>query len=88
VFWQTCPSGGGSAPANTMSQGGAITMSGTFYAPCGALNLSGNLQMTAPKGGSLSVIASTIYASGSAGINAGNSSSGSGGAATILALVE
>jgi len=88
VFWQTCPSGGGSAPANTMAGGSTLDLSGAFYAPCGALNISNNVQMDTASGGSLSVIASTIYASGSAGINAISSSSGSGGAATIIALVE
>jgi len=88
VFWQTCPSGGGSAPANTMAGGSTLALSGTFYAPCGALNMSNNVQMTTATGGALSVIASTIYTSGSAGINATSSSGGSGGAATIVALVE
>ena len=88
MFWQTCPSGGGSAPANTMAGGSTLALSGTFYAPCGALNISNNVQMTTATGGSLSVIASTIYAAGSAGINATSSSAGGSGGATILALVE
>lgn len=79
AIWQTCPSGGGSAPANTMAGGSTLDISGAFYAPCGALNLSNNVQMDTASGGWMKVIASTIYASGSAGINASYPTGSSGG---------
>jgi hypothetical protein len=69
LFWQTCKADG-TAPANAMAGGSTLTMTGAFYAPCGALNLSNNIQMNAASGASMRVIANTIYAAGSAGINA------------------
>ncbi len=69
LFWQTCKSDG-TAPDNTMAGGSTLTMTGAFYAKCGALNLSNNIQMNAATGASMRVIAKTIYAAGSAGINA------------------
>jgi len=79
LVWQECPSSG-SAPANTMAGGSTLEVSGAFYAPCGALQMSNNAQLTTASGGSMSVIVNTISAVGSAGISAASSTGGSGGA--------
>jgi hypothetical protein len=77
LVWQTCPSSG-NAPANTMAGGSTLQISGAFYAPCGALNMSNNAQITTASGGSVSVITDTLSVVGSAGIAASGSNSGSG----------
>jgi Putative Flp pilus-assembly TadE/G-like len=79
LVWQECPSSG-SAPANSMAGGSTLQISGSFYAPCGALQISNNAQLTTASGGSMSVIVNTISAVGSAGISAASSTGGSGGA--------
>ncbi len=86
LVWQTCPSSG-SAPANTMAGGSTLQISGEFYAPCGALNLSNDAQMTTPTGGTMGVVANTISVVGSAAISAAASSS-SGSAASQLSLLK
>ena len=79
LVWQECPTSG-SAPANTMAGGSTLQVSGAFYAPCGALQMSNNAQLATASGGSMSVIVNTISAVGSAGIAAASSTGGSGGA--------
>ena len=86
VFWQTCPASG-SAPANTMTGGSTLNLAGAFYAPCGALQVSGNMNLGTVSGQSMSVVADTIYASGSASINATTTAS-STGAAVNVSLVQ
>lgn len=85
LVWQGCSSGG-TAPANTMNGGSTLQISGAFYAPCGALDLNNNAQLTTVSGKSTSVIANTIYATGSAGISVSGSSSG--GSATLPRLTQ
>jgi hypothetical protein len=79
LFWQECGSGG-TSPANSMAGGSSLVVSGAFYAPCGALNMSNNAQFTTAAGQSMSVIANTISAVGSAGISATSASTGTGAA--------
>jgi len=79
LVWQECPTSG-SAPANTMAGGSTLQISGAFYAPCGALQMSNNAQLTTASGGSMSVIVNTISAVGSAGISAASDTGASGGA--------
>jgi Flp pilus assembly protein TadG len=69
LFWQTCKADG-TAPTNTMAGGSTLTMAGSFYAKCGALNMTNNIQMNAASGATFRVIANSIYVAGSAGINA------------------
>ena len=69
VFWQGCKADG-TAPTNTMAGGSTLTMGGAFYARCGALSMTNNIQMNAASGATFKVVASTIYVAGSAGINA------------------
>jgi Flp pilus assembly protein TadG len=69
LFWQTCKADG-TAPTNTMAGGSTLTMAGAFYAKCGALNMTNNIQMNAASGATFRVIANSIYVAGSAGINA------------------
>jgi hypothetical protein len=69
LFWQTCKSDG-TAPKNAMAGGSTLSMNGSFYAKCGLLELTNNIQMNAAAGGTMRVVANTIYAAGSAGINA------------------
>jgi len=69
LFWQTCKADG-TAPTNMMAGGSTLTMAGAFYAKCGALNMTNNIQMNAATGASFRVIANSIYVAGSAGINA------------------
>ncbi len=69
LFWQTCKADG-TAPTNTMAGGSTLTMAGAFYAKCGALSMTNNIQMNAATGANFRVVASTIYVAGSAGINA------------------
>lgn len=69
LFWQGCKADG-TAPANTMAGGSTLTMTGAFYAKCGALSLTNNIQMKAASGAAMRVVASTIYVAGSAGIQA------------------
>jgi len=80
LVWQECPAPGAPALANTMAGGSTLQVSGDFYAPCGALQMSNNAQLTTASGGSMRVIANTISAVGSAGISASSSTSTSGGA--------
>jgi hypothetical protein len=86
VVWQTCPSSG-TAPASTMAGGSTLDLSGAFYAPCGALNLSNNAVLAAISGSSLNVVAQTLSAIGSAEIEAATGS-GSGGSSVTIALVQ
>ena len=69
LFWQTCKADG-TAPTNTMAGGSTLTMSGAFYAKCGQLQMTNNIQMNAAAGANFRVVARTIYVAGSAGINA------------------
>ena len=69
VFWQGCKADG-TAPTNTMAGGSTLTMGGAFYAKCGALSMTNNIQMNAASGATFQVVARTIYVAGSAGINA------------------
>lgn len=69
VFWQGCKADG-TAPTNTMAGGSTLTMGGAFYAKCGPLSMTNNVQMNAASGATFRVVASTIYVAGSAGINA------------------
>jgi len=71
LFWQTCPASG-NATTNTMAGGSTLNMSGAFYAKCGALSLTNNIQMSAAPDAAMRVVARTIYVAGSAGINASN----------------
>ena len=85
LVWQGC-SGSGTAPANTMNGGSTLQISGSFYAPCGALDLNNNAQLTTVGGKSTSVIANTIYATGSAGISVSGGSTG--GSAQLPRLTQ
>ncbi|MBN8893079.1 MAG: hypothetical protein BGP12_11775 [Rhodospirillales bacterium 70-18] len=69
VFWQGCTTTG-TAPANTMGGGSTLAISGSFYTPCGALNVANNIRLNAASGATMRVVAKTIYAAGSAQINA------------------
>ncbi len=69
LFWQTCKADG-TAPTNTMAGGSTLTMAGAFYAKCGELNMTNNIQMNAASGATFRVVANSIYVAGSAGINA------------------
>jgi Flp pilus assembly protein TadG len=86
LVWQTCPASG-SAPANSMSGGSTMQVSGQFYAPCGALNLSNNAQFTAASGSAMGVVASTLSVVGSAGI-AATPNTGSGSASAQIVLLQ
>ncbi|MBV9783502.1 MAG: hypothetical protein JO264_06745 [Acidisphaera sp.] len=86
AFWQTCPSAGGLAPANTLSGGGTLELSGDFYAPCGAVDANNNAQIIAAPSSSMSVIADTVYATGSAMIAASSTTSGSGSSGALALL--
>ena len=88
VVWQACPSSGSAAPINTMAGGSTLQISGAFYAPCGALNVSNNISLTSTSGGSDSVVADTIYATGSATITANASATGSSGTVAQVALLQ
>ena len=72
LFWQECGPGQAS-PDNTMAGGSSLVVSGAFYAPCGKLSMSNNAQFKTASGGSMSVVANTIEAVGSAGIAAAGS---------------
>ena len=72
LFWQECGPGHAS-PDNTMAGGSSLVVSGAFYAPCGKLSMSNNAQFKTASGGSMSVVANTIEAVGSAGIAAAGS---------------
>ena len=76
LIWQTCGSSG-SPPANIFNGGSALQISGSIYAPCGELELNNNAQITTKSGGTSNVIASTIYATGSAGLSVSGGSSSS-----------
>jgi hypothetical protein len=69
LFWQGC-SASGTAPANTMGGGSTLALTGGIYMPCGALNVSNNIRLNAASGATMRVVAKTIYAAGSAQINA------------------
>lgn len=69
VFWQACPASG-NAPDNSMAGGSTLILGGTFYAPCGALNMSNNARLNAPSSGGMDVVVRTLYAAGSAQVNA------------------
>jgi len=69
LFWQTCRADG-TAPTNTMAGGSTLTMAGAFYAMCGQLQMTNNIQMNAAAGANFRVVANMIYVAGSAGINA------------------
>ena len=77
LVWQECGPGG-SSPTNSMAGGSSLVVSGAFYAPCGKLSMSNNAQFTTASGGSMSVIANTIEAVGSAGISATSTNTGTG----------
>lgn len=88
VFWQTCtdPSNTGT---NTFNGGGTLELSGAFYAPCGTINANNDAKIEAASGGTMSFIASTIYATGSASIAAATGTSGSGSSGTTsLVLLQ
>jgi hypothetical protein len=55
-----------------------MQISGAIYTPCGALELSNNAQLTTQSGGTMTVVANTIYVTGSAGIAAVGSTSSTG----------
>lgn len=69
LFWQDCKADG-TAPENTMAGGSTLTITGAFYAKCGKLTLTNNIQMNAAVGQSMKVVANTIYVAGSAAISA------------------
>lgn len=69
MFWQGCPSSG-NAPENTLAGGSTLLMTGTFYAPCGAVTMNNNAKMTSSAAGPLNMIAKRIYAAGSATLTA------------------
>ncbi len=69
LFWQGCTAGG-TAPDNTMAGGSTLALTGGIYLPCGALNVSNNIRLNAASGATMRVVAKTIYAAGSAQINA------------------
>jgi Flp pilus assembly protein TadG len=69
LFWQGCSSSG-TAPDNTMAGGSTLALTGGIYMPCGALNVSNNIRLNAATGATMRVVAKTIYAAGSAQINA------------------
>ena len=83
LVWQQCPASG-SGKANSFAGGSTLQVSGEFYAPCGAVNLSNNAKLTTASGGSMGVVANTIYATGSGGISAAGSGSTSGAAQITL----
>jgi len=87
VFWQTCPSSG-TAPANSMA-GSAYTLylSGAFYAPCGALNISNGVTLANVSGDSMNVVALTVSVVGGGAIDA-SPGSGSGAGSVTIALVQ
>jgi hypothetical protein len=87
AVWQTCPSSG-LAPANSFAGGSTLQMSGAFYTPCGALQLSNNAQITTASGGTLQVIADAIQVVGSAGIALTGGNTGSSGAHAAVRLVQ
>lgn len=72
LVWQRCPTSG-SGKANSFAGGSTLQISGEFYAPCGAVNLSNNAKLATTSGGAMGVVANTIHATGSAGISAGSS---------------
>jgi Flp pilus assembly protein TadG len=86
LVWQTCGTSG-SDPANTMAGGSTLQASGAIYTPCGALNLSNNIQLKPTTGGNLNVVAQTIYATGSAGLYT-NSSGGSSSSSYQIVLLQ
>jgi len=86
LIWQTCNASNSTNPANTFNGGGTLEASGEIYMPCGALDLNNDAQLTATSSGSFGVVASTIYATGSAGLSttASGGSSSSGGQLVLV----
>ena len=76
LVWQVC--GSGAAGTNEFAGGSTMQISGAIYTPCGALELSNNAQLTTQSGGTMTVVANTIYVAGSAGIAAVGSTSSTG----------
>jgi Flp pilus assembly protein TadG len=87
LFWQTCGTSG-SDPANTMAGGSTFQASGAIYAPCGALNLSNDVQVKPTATGNLSVVAQTIYATGSATLTTNGAGGSSGSASYQIVLLQ
>jgi Flp pilus assembly protein TadG len=88
LIWQTCASSG-SDSANTFNGGSTLTATGAIYTPCGALDINNNAKITPATGGALSIVASTIYASGSgSSLSLSSSGSGSSSTATSYTLLQ
>jgi Flp pilus assembly protein TadG len=87
LVWQTCNSSG-SDPASTFAGGSTLQATGTIYTPCGALDLSNNIKLTANSGGSFGVVAQTIYATGSASLSTTASGSGSSSSTVQIVLLQ
>lgn len=90
LLWQTCPSPNASGTDSDVNgtidfnNGSPVSASGTIYAPCGTVKLENNAQLTTASGGSLSVIASEIYVTQSASIQATGANTSSGGRSVAL----
>ncbi len=86
LIWQaTCGNNNGSI---SFDGGSTLEMSGAVYAPCGAMNLSNNARLVAASGETLSVVADTIYATGSAAIAAASGSSSSSAPANTQVVLQ
>lgn len=88
LVWQTCGTGGtpSSLIDDPFNGGSTLEVSGAFYSPCGALELSNNAHLVAASGQSMSVIADTIHVTGSAGIAAATDSSSASTSTRVVLL--
>jgi Flp pilus assembly protein TadG len=91
LLWQTCPNpntSGAYANVNGVidfNNGSPVTASGTIYAPCGSVKLENNASLTTVSGGTLNVLASTIYVTQSASLQT-RSATASGGSRQVAVL--
>lgn len=89
AIWQTCGSGGSPANVidNQLTGSSVLTVAGGVYAPCGELNLNGNVQMVAAPGETLSVVADLVQVSGHGVLDVAAGSSASG-TPTFVVLMQ
>lgn len=82
ALWLACNTGGNQTA--TFNGGSTLSITGTVYMPCAAVNLSNNAVVSNPLNSSLSFIAYSLYATGSAALRTATSGSGGGSGAAVL----
>jgi hypothetical protein len=85
LVWQTCNSSG-SDSANTFQGGSTLAITGAIYTPCGQVNMSNNVKLTGASVGSFSVVAQTMYVTGSASLSMNPSTTQSSATTTYTLL--